>query len=382
MDSQPICDLEKHVRGRSIEYVLNQPTRISGEVWSADPVINILHTDGFPTLTEGDRLLYAFRRDYDGDSVANDPWTCRAAGIVLELTDNGDENVATSTFTALDPWQYLFSLPLVNPDHPFDGTYDVTYVATPLDEIVVSLLTNIGFYTTLLGGAAGIDLTGGTIEALPARTMTFQKETSIGECLQQCCAVGCDIVLDPVYDPVGSPGILCTLNVYAEAGVDRPNVVFGWNKGPRSLTNDNRDIDGTLRQNNIRYHLQAQEDSSEVTVTVTGAASVARFGDYWGTQYFPAADQEETIQGYADETFAEVGENKRVVSIGPMPERSPDPFVDYSPWGDYVKVEASNAFRATQSGSQRVTGLTLEISDNALETVRDLRVYIPAEGGS
>ena len=50
--------------------------------------------------------------------------------------------------------------------------------------------------------------------------------------------------------------------------------------------------------------------------------------------------------------------------------------------GDYVKVEASNAFRATQSGSQRVAGFTLEISDNALETVRDMRVYIPAEGGS
>jgi hypothetical protein len=329
-------------------------------------------------LTEGDRLLYAFRRDYDGDSGVNPPWTCRAAGIVMELTDDGGENDAQTSFVALDPWQYLYSLPMVNPDHPFDGTYDLTYVATPLDEIVVSLLTNIGFYTTNLGGAAGIDLAAGTIEALAAVTMTFQRETSIGECLDMCCAVGCDIVLTPVYDPVGSPGILCVLNVYAQAGVDQDDAVFGWDKGPRSLTNDNRNIDGTIRQNNIRFHLQAQTDSLEITVTETNAASVARFGDYWGTQYFPAADEQDTIQGYADNTLAEVSEGKRVVSLGPMPERSPEPFLDYY-LGDFVKVEASKRLRATQSGLQRVAGFTVEISDDALETVRDLRVYIPAE---
>lgn len=377
METVPIVDLEKHARNRSIEFSLNERTAISGVVSSDSPLVNGTHTDGFPLLTEGNRLLYAFRRDYDGVPDTNPPWTCRAAGIVLELTDNGDENRATTTFVALDPWQYLYSLPLVNPDHPFDGTYDVTYVATPLDEIVVNLLTNIGFYTTNLGGAAGIDLAGGTIESLPAITMTFQRETSIGECLDMCCAAGCDIVLTPVYDPVGSPGILCALNIYAQAGTER-NIVFGWDKGPRSLRNDNRDIDGTLRQNNIRFHLRAQDDSTEVTVTVTSAASVARFGDYWGTQYFPAADQEDTIQGYADSRFAEVSEDKRVVSLGPMPERSPDPFVDYY-LGDSVKVEASKRLRATQSGFQRIAGFTVDVSDNALESVSDLRVYIPAE---
>ena len=380
MDTVPIVDLEKHARNRTIEYALNQKVTIAGLVNSDSPLINGTHTDGFPLLTEGNRLLYAFRRDYDGDPVANDPWTCRASGIVLELTDNGGENDAQTSFVALDPWQYLYSLPLVNPDHPFDGTYDVTYAATPLNDIVVNLLTNIGFYTTNLGGAAGIDLTGGTIETLPAMTMTFQRETSIGECLDQCCAAGCDIVLTPVYDPIGSPGILCALNIYASAGAEK-NIVFGWDKGPRSLVNDNRDIDGTVRQNNIRFHLQAQTDNSEVTVTVTNAASVARFGDYWGTQYFPAAEQTDTIQGYADSVFAEVSEDKRVVSLGPMPERSPEPFVDYY-LGDTVKVEASKRLRATQSGFQRVAGFTVEVSDDALETVRDLRVYVPAEVSS
>lgn len=380
MDTVPIVDLEKHARSRSIEYALNQKVTIAGLVNSDSPLINGTHTDGFPLLTEGNRLLYAFRRDYDGDPVANDPWTCRASGIVLELTDNGGENDAQTSFVALDPWQYLYSLPLVNPDHPFDGTYDVTYAATPLNDIVVDLLTNIGFYTTNLGGAAGIDLTGGTIETLPAMTMKFQRETSIGECLDQCCAAGCDIVLTPVYDPIGSPGILCALNIYASAGAEK-NIVFGWDKGPRSLVNDNRDIDGTVRQNNIRFHLRAETDNSEVTVTVTNAASVARFGDYWGTQYFPAAEQTDTIQGYADSVFAEVSEDKRVVSLGPMPERSPEPFVDYY-LGDTVKVEASKRLRATQSGFQRVAGFTVEVSDDALETVRDLRVYVPAEVSS
>lgn len=380
MDTVPIVDLEKHARNRTIEYALNQKVTIAGLVNSDSPLINGTHTDGFPLLTEGNRLLYAFRRDYDGVPDTNPPWTCRASGIVLELTDNGGENDAQTSFVALDSWQYMYSLPMVNPDCPFDGTCDITYVDTPLDEIVVNLLTNIGFYTTNLGGAAGIDLAGGTIESLPPMTMTFQRETSIGECLDQCCAAGCDIVLLPVYDPVGSPGILSTLNIYAQAGTER-NIVFGWDKGPRSLVNDNRDIDGTVRQNNIRFHLRAETDNSEVTVTVTNAASIARFGDYWGTQYFPAADQEDTILGYANETFAEVSEDKRVVSLGPMPERSPEPFVDYY-LGDTVKVEASKRLRATQSGFQRVAGFTVEVSDDALETVRDLRVYVPAEVSS
>lgn len=381
LDTVPIVDLEKHARGRSIDFSLNEKIAIRGVVSSDSPLINGTHTDGFPILTEGNRLLYAFRRDYDGlVGSSNPPWTCRAAGIVLELTDNGDEQRATTSFVALDPWQYLYSLPLVNPDHPFDGTYDVTYVATPLDEIVVDLLTNIGFYTTNLGGAAGIDLAGGTIESLPAITMTFQRETSIGECLDMCCAAGCDIVLTPIYDPVGAPGILCALNIYAQAGSER-NIVFGWDKGPRSVRNDNRDIDGTQRQNNIRFHLQAQADNTEVTVTVTSPASIARFGDYYGTQYFPAAEQEDTIQGYADSVFAELSEEKRVVTLGPMPERSPEPFVDYY-LGDSVKVEASRNFRASQSGFQRISGFTVDISDNALESVSDMRVYVPAEVSS
>ena len=68
--------------------------------------------------------------------------------------------------------------------------------------------------------------------------------------------------------------------------------------------------------------------------------------------------------------------------LGPTPERAPNPFIEYSPWGDSVKVFASKRFRATQSGFQRITGFTVELSDDALETIRDVRVYIPESTGS
>jgi hypothetical protein len=374
----PIADLEKHVIGRSVDFNLDQPTEIHGSIYSADPLANLTYTDGFPYLTEGDRLIYAFRRDYDGNADANPPWTIRAAGTVLNIEDNGDADTAISTFTAYDPWQYLYSLPVVNVLHPTDGTYDTTYVDTALGDIVVDLLTQAhATYTFANPAATGIDIFGGTVESLPEVTVTFQRETSIGEALEQCCALGCDIVLAPVYDPTLLPGVLANLNVYAAAGVERPDAVFGWNKSGRSLLQDNRQIDGTLRANNIRFHLQAEADSSEVTVTLQNAASVARFGDYFDTQYFPAATAD-MITGYANETFAERSEDKRVITLGPVPERSPQPFLDYY-LGDSVKVEAGRQFRATQSGYQRVTGFTVEITDDALETVRDLRVYIPAE---
>ena len=380
LDGTPISFYDTQARQRSIEYTLNDTTVIRGVINSDNPQANITFTDGFPYLSEGDRLLYAFRRDYDGGGSTY-PWTCRAAGIIMQVNDTGGVDNADTEFVAYDPWQYLMSLPVVNTSFPSAGTYDVPYASINLDQIVVALIQNAhDTYTFANPAKTGIDLTSGTIESLPPATIEFQRETSIGQCLQQCCELGCDIVLTPVYDPL-RPGVMCELNVYAYAGDLRPDATFAWDKGRRSVVDDSRQIDGTQRQNNVRYHLRAKADSTEGTDIATEGASVTRFGDYYGTQYFPAETSLTQLSEQVQQTLSEFSENKRTVSLGPVPERSPDPFTEWY-LGDFVRVYASKKMRASQSGYQRVTGFTVEISDDALETVRDLRVYIPLEPAS
>lgn len=386
LDGTIITLLDKHVHDRTIDYRLDVSTRISGRVASADTEINRLWTDGFPNLAEGDRLLYCFRRDYDGDATTNDPWTVRAAGTILQLNDVANEDTANTEFTAYDPWQILYRRPLVNPNDPILGNLDYTYDVYPINDIIIDLLDNMALFNSpsqpgvsafafLDWGQTGGSFTG-TIETLATVSHTFQKETFIGACLDELCALGnCDIWMEPIWDPVNRPGYTHQLNVYARQGVLKPPAVFGWDKPLRSTTGVNRAIDGTQRANNVRFHLGQGGPSSPSTIKAEGA-SIARFGEYWDTQFWVAADHTDTLSDWAQELIDQVSEHQKTVTIDVTPERCPDPFTEWF-LGDSVRVFASNNLRATQSGFQRVVAFTLNISDNALETVTDLEIYIP-----
>src|SRR5262245_5698319 len=99
LDSVSVTFLDRIASDRILEFDLNTPTSIAGLVPSTEPEISILHTDGDPFLSEGNRLLYAFRRE----GPVGQPWVIRAAGIIMEVEDDGEQEVARTKFTAFDP---------------------------------------------------------------------------------------------------------------------------------------------------------------------------------------------------------------------------------------------------------------------------------------
>jgi hypothetical protein len=386
LDGVQITTLDALARDRSITYELNRPTQIRGTVSSDSHEVNELHTDGFPFLAEGDRLLYCFRRDYDGDSGSNVPWTCRASGIILMYDDAGDTDEGNTTFTAYDPWQYLYALPVPNPNDPtLTGNLNIKYTDTQVQLIIQDILANAfalynqdwPFDSSVMN--MFLDWLNGTYETLPEITITFPKGQTIGEAFTVLCdRGGCDIVIDPLYDPVNFPGFLGRLNVYSIVGDEKPEAIFAWDKPSHSTNQVSRLVDGTRRKNKLRLHGTQGGPSAG---TLTENASVNRFGQYWSEEFLVQEEHTVGVAQIAQELIDTYSEHARTVTIGAIPERSPEPFLEWFV-GDEVRVFASNNLRATMSGFQRVSGFTLTLSDDQLETATDIRIYIPSEGDS
>jgi hypothetical protein len=181
----------------------------------------------------------------------------------------------------------------------------------------------------------------------------------------------CDIVLTPIWDPIGRPGITHELNIYSEAGTDLPDNIFGWDRPPHSLTSLSRMFDGTLRANKIR--MGAGLGGSEGFTTLeTDASSVTKYGEYWDQRFLPGSLIVEALQDMASFQLTLRKNGRTIVQFSPTPERSPCPFVDYLP-GDRVPVYATGgAFRQDLAGYVRIYGVPIDISDDALETVRGM----------
>lgn len=392
LSGRHITTLDAHARDRSIDYQIDGATVMRGNISSDTPEINRLDLDGFPYLAEGDRLLYCLRRDYDGDPDNNDPYTPRAAGIILQYDDAGDPDTATTSFTAYDPWEYLNHLPIVNPNNPDrSGDIDLKYLRTEVQQIVQSLLVNASvFYNTVFSptsAAANMFLDWGQTgfytpnwDVLPEITHTFQKGTSVGDGLRQLINRGhCDIVFKPIYDPVNRPGYLAEVYVYEVAGELKPEAIFAWDKPSHSVAQVSRFVDGTRRTNTVRWHTWLGGGAS--VVTDTSPASIERFGEYWSEQYIVSSEHTGQTADYQEDWIDTYAEHAREVTITAIPERSPEPFLEWFV-GDEVRVFASANLRSTMSGFQRVSGFGIDISDDSVETVRDLRIYIPGESTS
>jgi hypothetical protein len=415
LEGAPLTTLDRVARERSIQYERNQSTLITSTQSSDDPSVNTIFQDInghlFPYLAEGDRLLYCLRRDYGAgpDDVparvggSTGPWYPRAAGVILQYDDAATSEDGNTTLSAYDPWEYLRHVPVIrNRTDPADNellhNWDVIYPyeVFSIDEIIIDLLEQAkSFYNVPpfnWGATSGprnmfVDWGwsaqyAGTIETVaPPSSGTivdggviFEKGTSIADAFAMLIEIAnCDIVLTPIYDPVNRPGILCELSVFNTSGAQRPGVQFAWDYTPWSVEDVSRLVDGTGRANRINLHTTQGGDSVGI---VTESTSVNRFGEYWLEQWFMQPDHSESLAPWAQTLKDTISEHPRTVQISPLPERSPEPFIDYFV-GDEVEVLASSNLRATMSGFQRVHSLRLNISDDALESVEDMAVYIP-----
>lgn len=420
LGTETLTVLDRLASGRTVTYVLNHPAEASGFVPSDSPEINILHTDGYPFLAEGVRLLYGFRR-------LNAPpdtniWMTAFAGRIELLEDGTRENDGQSHYTAYDPWRYWHNI-------YFYGATEVGGSDLPIGDIVFTNPTRANIVVrTLLQMVLGIAVeefdfsifgpsvflpagfplnpsplyvdyrvgqgNDATVEADPLTCFqscdyldpgfTIPQGTSLGEALEMVVATGkCDIVLEPTWKPidipnpdpllnvVAAPGVLCTMDVVPLAGSDNYNAVFSWDLPGRSLRQVSDLIDGTQRANRVQSY--AANGGRPVTPQID-SGSTGTYGSY-EAQGFKAgidgqgADNQIEVIAWSELILRRYG--KETVTISPMAERAPLWGRDYT-LGDRVPVYYSNNLRQALSGVMRVYGIPVAISDDALETVDQL----------
>lgn len=385
METVTLTFLDRVASDRQIEYDLNTPTEITGTVPSANPEVNILHTDGDPFVAEGNRLLYAFRREQTLPTL----WVIRAAGTILDIKDTGDPEVSRSQFTALDPWGYLYSRQCVDPDGVLPNENGLRYEATPVGEIALQLLKNtidnagpVGLDAGVAwGGTAGY---GGYINGTTtAINYIVDRGKTVGEVWEDLCATELmDLEIVPIYDPVNRPGYTGELNVYKQPapalqprGQERPQAIFTWKKPPRTLSGITRELDGRRRANWIQFYTRYGAVPAGL---LQSAASITKYGQYEYVQFFPDQIKKSRAQQWAT---SQLNLRKRGIrSVAPIPSQQQPPFLwDEFFVGDLVPVYAPNELRETvptadaADAYQRVYGITITVGEGT-EVISDIRV--------
>lgn len=413
LNGSSITLLDSLASERMVTPKLNEALEISGTVPSDSDYVNRTHTDGFPLLAEGVRQLYGFRRE----SNTSPYYKSRASALIMQINDAAPSGDARSRFTAWDPWQYLFSRPVLQSNLATigkDGAAGVSGLLIPpanlfypqsvsADEIIVDIL-----FTMLANGdvtAPGSALQGfidwglsgfytGVIETCSApgigQSWEIQQGTSVGQALQDICATGaCDIIMEPIYDPVNRPGLLCQMSIYTQntpangAGIFNYNAIFAWDRPGRNLVGVDDLFDGANRANHIiYYHGQGGPPVlpyASADPNVRNAASIATYGEYVNSQFWVAQTIKAGVKALSKQQLELRANFKQTLTVNPAPERSPEPFVDYK-LGDRVPVYASDNLRQEIPGGvlpfawQRIYGIPVEIDDNGVETVRELLV--------
>lgn len=393
LDSNTITFLDKLATGATVTYKLDGGSSAKLTVPSSNPEVNILHDDGDPFVSEGNRLLYGFRRE-GGSPV----WKCRFAGKILQVEDTGQTENALTVITAFDPWHILFQRPMVNVDGEFPDTAGFfSFDDTQVGVIALTFIRN----TILNHGAMGVDIGSkdfATVDNMPGtvywgspyvatwsgrRKSKYEATTQVDTDCQQGMMVAevwkqqidtgaVDLLLTPIYDPVRRPGYMAELSIYEKLGVPADDAVFAWDKPSSNLVQINSLKDGTKRANTIRYYRGQGGQPVDGGIPISYGPSILKYGETWHQQYFPGR-VEAAVLALEQLELELLQDGIRTVTITPTSERMPFLFTEW--WlGDTVPVYASSRLRAPVAGYQRIYGIVLNIDENSYEQVPQVLV--------
>ena len=357
-----------------VEFTLNAPCRMSGDVPSDNPEVNLGSEFGTqdPLLAEGTRLLYCFRRENDVASSGAPIWVIRAAGIILDIVDSGGPDSPVSSYTAWDPWQLLYRRPLRDGAGELPGENGLNFSAAG------SLIAEqIIAFSELVDGPTHLDLLTGVIETTEVVDITFQQGISVGEAIDQLVATGTmDIIIEPVYDPVTYPGIVGTLNIFSQAGTERYAATFAWDKPGRSAVRLDREINGRERANALQYYIGQGGRLSRSSTSRRRRRSTAPTSS---SSSSPGRRSRTSSEQFARKQGSLRARGLITYEVSPAPERSPVPITDYY-IGDFVPIYASNALREQVATLKRVYSIPLVIGNDQQEApanivVADLEVF-------
>lgn len=295
-------------------------------------------------------LLRAFRveEQENGGELA----VCRFCGPIVSRDEQGA--AGTVNVTARGAFEVL------------EGRFtDTDYVAslTPAGEIVQDVITiNEG-----IDGLTGI--TFGTLEVTEAVDASYEPFKRITEVISDL-ADNFDFEVVALADDAGAGTELGRLDIYAEQGIDRPDVLFGYGEGTVGNCTDASRT--TLKPVNKVY--------------VTGvdglfgyaedAPSITAHGVWTAVESMSDVDSTDILDARAQGLL--VPEPQRIVKFTPDPTRldaddelsTPSPWVDY--WlGDTVRATIrKGSFQ--YAGSPRIDGIAIEIDDQGFEASHEL----------
>lgn len=388
LDTNVTTVLDRIAADRHVEALLDVPNWQSFTVPSDSPLVNIPFPapGDDPYVAEGDRLVYWFRQE----SYTPPYFTCRAAGISFQVEDTAQEDDARTKVTSWDPWKLAAYRPAQDADGQLPsqidplptGYWDGKYLTgTSSADIILDQLLNTIVNNGILridAGAAhgGTGFYDGTIETLAPLppdgdgvVFTVQQGMSVADVWTAMVnTFTCDIVLTPIFDPDNRPGYTHQMSIYAQAGSLKDDQIYSWNVPPHSVVNIQRMIDGTQRANKVFFAAGQGGTGGKMAAPATDAASVTKFGEYWAQQYLPGNPILEAVEDLADFQLSIRKVGRTTIQITPAPERSPCPFVEVD-LGDRVPVYAlADGFRQVLDGLVRIYGMSIDISDDALES--------------
>jgi len=349
----PIAVLSAVASDKQLDFRLGRPARCSFTVPSAEPLVNLSHTDGFPYLSTGRRTVKAYRRE-------GAAWVLRFVGYVWQLGDAGDADTMRTAVTCFDPMQRLARR--IVRDAP--GAVTATILANGGGAAIAKDLVDA---TNLHAGATGITTTGGTFATTPTLSYSFEPGTFIGPTIVELCDTD---TVDVYFDPIdATDGLHVRMNAVAQRGTDRPHAKFGYARGNHANAVFQRTEDMEQVANDLT--ILGGPAETRLQKRLTDAASIAAFGVYEDARAVTLATTQDRIDAIA------AGElDFRVSPVGPLkvvpqPERAPVPWDEYF-LGDTVRHYLSADTREAAVETQRVHGITVNIDDDGFESVGEL----------
>ena len=380
--------LDRLAANRRMNVAIGKPRTFECDVPSDSPEVNITYTDiyGEPFLAEGNRLLFAFRRegDYTTDP-ADYPWVIKGSFVILQLEDTAESEDGRSHLTAYDPRQLLYNRRIATAAAPFTpadvpGPGGLNYGPdVKAGAIAYDVLVN----ADQAQGTSRIWLEPEWVENTPTIQGYFniQQGMSVGEVWDELEQTGLvEIYLKPIFDPLVRPGYLCEAHFYSgidgsdadgpwvRLGSENPGAVFAWDKPSRSLVGVSHLLDGTQRKNKLLFGVG--QGGTQVNL-VQETDSIDKYGQYWAQQWFPVQRKGQSVLKLAQGDVESSSQGRRTITISPAAERAPIPLLDYN-LGDFVQVAWSRNLRQELVAApnwSRIVEIPIEISDDALEAV-------------
>ena len=430
----PISNISRVCFGKQLTQTLNQPASFTFWAPSNDGRVASLHSDGKPYLMEG-RAIRVYRNGVlvftghlwqvedtgAGEAVKTavtcfDPlqWLSRRIARQMEWqvgwsTGTSTINLFISRSDATTAWDQIYAFTLnplgitasfgsadivrglLNATNDYDGFtgLDDYYLSsyyrpdhstpaastnqsaptTPLALPVFSNSRISDVIATLVGQNGSLDL-----EVVPTdvdyySSPSYPSETT-GATFQQAYLVGSSSDYTSIHGTLKTKPwkTLALLKYYAPTkGAAQPNVMFGYGAYPHNIEQISYLTDLTELSNFSTMMGGALVKRS------LNSSSVQTYGVGMDVQSLADITDPALLQALAVEEATLGGNAKRTLQLTPMGgSRTPLPFDNFV-LGDTVSVQAGSKLRGGFTGTQRVYGFTLDISDDhTTETLTNL----------